>query len=151
MKNFGNSFSRFNESVVKNMIDLNTDAINEILNSEIEMIENEISKNEISNPKKDIDIEIEKSLKYDNILKDFLSKNESPKNETSKIEIPKIEVLRNIIVSNTIVMLRDREPYVYIEMSPSNSRRIYTGVDIMSNIGKYFNFHDRVLLITSYF
>mmetsp|Transcript_8333 Transcript_8333/g.8305 ORF Transcript_8333/g.8305 Transcript_8333/m.8305 type:complete len:388 (+) Transcript_8333:299-1462(+) len=132
MKNFGDSFSRFNESVVKDMIDLNTDAINEILNTEIEMIEKEISKNsEISNPKVS---EIEKSLKYDKILKDFLLKNEIPKNETSNIEIPKIEVLTNKLVSNTIVMLRDREPYVYVEMSPSNSRRIYTGVDIMSNI-----------------
>jgi hypothetical protein len=135
MNYFGDSFSRFNGSAVKEMIDSETNAINEILNTEIEMIENEILKNEISNP----NIEIEKNLKYEKILKDYLSKNEISKNEISKdetlkIEIPKIEVLTNIIVSNTIVMLRDREPYVYIEMSPSNSRRIYTGVDIMSNI-----------------
>lgn len=131
MQKFGNSFSRFNGSAVRDMIDMNQKAINDLLNSEIQMIENEIKKNEF--PKN------ENFLNNKNVLE---NKNEILQNEKNlKNEIVlenEINIQQNVIVksttSNTIVMLRDREPYVYIELSPANSRRIYTGVDIMSPI-----------------
>lgn len=44
-----------------------------------------------------------------------------------------------ISATSNIELLPTREPYVSIEVAPSNSRRIFTGVDIMADMESIWN------------
>ena len=45
----------------------------------------------------------------------------------------------DVMSTSNIELLPMREPYVSIEVAPSNSRRIFTGVDIMADMESIWN------------
>ena len=66
-----------------------------------------------------------------------LSNGSTSPNESNKVDLT---VIKAISISDPIAfgvaveLLPSREPYVSIEVAPSNARRIFTGVDIMADM-----------------
>ena len=63
-----------------------------------------------------------------------LSPNESSKETSFGIEAPDKLTSDPIAFRYPVELLPSREPYVSIEVAPSNARRIFTGVDIMADM-----------------
>lgn len=63
-----------------------------------------------------------------------ISPNESTRDAMIGIKAFDLSASDRITSSLLIELLPSREPYVSIEIAPSNARRIFTGVDIMADM-----------------